>query len=277
MRQGLSISGADAFSKKLGNFAEQLGRSTRSLLAQEARALAVELGSGTAPLGLQQAGGEQNRKRVDREVRRVFASRQSPAAVFKMLQARAPQLANAYWHAFKAGKTRKMGQILTKAGLPETGTSPATLHAARTTPTAGVPKSQIPQVLVRESEVRALSRRQQLLVGAAKAGWYQAAKSLGGRVRRNLREGSEGIRRTEEIFPDYVRKISNRFSGLGGSYFTEGEIASVTIYSSVRHALDAFPDSHFIDAAIDRAGDRFYKGLAMAVRIQNLNTFKSAA
>jgi hypothetical protein len=270
------VSGTDAFARKLARFADELGRESESLVKQHARALAVELGAKTGPtLGMGSAGADKMRVRINAEVRRTFASRQDPAAVYRLLGVHAPHLAEPYWHAYKSKKTRRMGQILTAAGLP-TGASASALKTMRTGPTGNVPRDIHPLSLARESEVGALSRRQQLLVGVAKAGWHQAAKALGGRVRRNL-VADDGSRKTEEIFPEYVRKVSRKFSGqLGGARFTGGHRASATVFSNVKHAEDAI-QSHLIDQAKQDGRQKFHKALADSLRLLRMKTFRQSA
>jgi hypothetical protein len=276
MRTGLRVYGTGAFAAKLTRFASELGRDLESVVKQEARALAGEYGAATGPgMGMAQTTGDKLKRKIDSDVRRAFASRQNPQAVYRLLSTKSPQLAAAYWHAYKAKKTRRMGQILTQAGLAE-GVSSQALRGVRTNGKGGVPKNIEPLSLGREPQVAALSRRQQLLVGTAKAGWHQAAKGLGGRVRRNLTD-SDGKRRTEEIFPEYVRKVSNRFSGLGGAFFVGGEKPSATIFSSVRHAVDALISPGAIEQANERAQARFHKALLEALQWRRLRTFKQAA
>jgi hypothetical protein len=84
----------------------------------------------------------------------------------------------------------------------------------------------------------------------AMAGWYQAARGLGGRVRSNYR--INGKRQTAEKFPPTVRKTSRRFSGLGGARITgSGASMVIEVWSHVRHATDAIDEGQ--RAAIDDA------------------------
>lgn len=272
MKTGYELQGASALIAKLTKHPELISRARDSVLAQEARALCVSYGFATEPRGLQDKSAQKMAALVEGDVRAVYASRQRPSQVFALLKIHAPHLANAYWHAHKAKKTRRMGQILTAANLPQ-GLDPGALKAARTGPGARVRrKSQEPVSLATEAQVRAKVKKQQQLVGFAKAGWYAAAKALGGRVRRNYIT-TAGKRATAEIFPAYVRKLARRHPGIGGARIEAGR---VEIFTRVRHADVALTSSNYAKAT-DAARASLAKSLARAVREVNRRTFKKAA
>jgi hypothetical protein len=272
MKTGYELQGASALIAKLTKHPELIARAKDSVLAQEARALCVSYGFWTEPRGLQEKASVSLSKLVEGDVRAVFASRQSPPQVYALLQVHAPQLAKASWHAYKAKKPRRMGQILTAANLPQ-GIDPGALKAARTGPGARVRrKTQRPVSLATEAQVRARVKTQQRLVGFAKAGWYAAAKALGGRVRRNY-VTNEGKRATAEIFPDFVRKLARRHPGIGGARVSPGR---VEIFTNVRHADVALTSSNYMTAT-DNARASLAKSLKKAVHEVNRRTFGGKA
>lgn len=246
-----------------------INREIDSILRQEARALCVSYGFASEPRGLQERSAERALKVVEGDVRAVFASRQDASKVFRLLETRNPGLAKAYWHAYKSKNPRRMGQILTQAGLPE-GIDVAALKAARTGPGGRVNrKQQVPVSVATEPQVRARVRKQQQLVGFAKAGWYAAARAVGGRIRRNYVTAA-GQRKTAEIFPSYVRRIARRYPGIGGAWMRAG---MVEVFTSVRHADVALTPDHYA-AATDVGRMNLAKNLAAAVRALNERQFR---
>ena len=262
MRTGYDLAGADALIRRLQAHPEAIARKADSILKQEARALAVAYGAATEPAGMDDSSANKFRKTVEGDVRAVYASRQDAGRVFALLQSRNPELAKAYWHAYKSKQPRRMGQILTQAGLPQ-GIDPAALKRARTGAGGRVRrKGLVPASLASEAQVRAFARKQVQLVGFAKAGWYAAARALGGRARRNDRDAATGKRSTAEIFPPYVRKIQRRFPNIGGAQWFPGR---VEIFTRVRHAGTAMPagkqDAAYVKATISLA-NALAKGVA---------------
>jgi hypothetical protein len=181
-----------------------------------------------------------------------------------MMKVHAPQLANAYWHAIKSQKPRAAEEILRKANLPK-GLAPADHRAARTGKKGRVAKLASPVTLATEPQLRAYTGKKQKLVGFAKAGWAAAAKAIGGRVRRNIREAG-GNRRTEEIFPPHIRKLASRFPGAGGArYSVSGMIHRLEIFTNVRYAQEA-TNPALMASAESRAKDSFTKAIAQSLQ-----------
>lgn len=238
---GVKVTGARAAGNKLTRYAGALQREVVSILKQEARAHAVEMGSATMPgPGFGETNAAKFQDRVEADVRKIFASKQDPGSIFALMKVHAPHLAGAYWHAHKSNKPRAAADIMRKANLP-TGIDPAALKKARTGKKGRVPGPKQPVSLATEAQVRVIVRRQRGLVGLAKAGFYQAAKGLGGRVRRNI-VSPAGKRQTEEIFPAYVRKLARKFPDIGGASVTGGlNNPRVEVYSNVPHAGAALP------------------------------------
>jgi len=272
MKIGYDVRGASALIQKLTDHPDLINRTADSVLAQEGRALCVSYGFMSEPRGLQEKSGAKLSNVVEGDVRSVFASRQDAAKVFRLLQSRDPGKAKAYWHAYKSGDKRRMGQILTSANLPQ-GIDPGALKAARTSPGARVNrKTQIPVSLASEAQVRARVRKQQQLVGFAKAGWYAAARALGGRIRKNY-VTPLGKRATAEIFPAYVRKISRRYPSIGGARVLPGR---VEVFTNVRHANVALDSGDYVTAT-DNARASLAKNLLIAVGEVNRRKFGRAA
>ena len=273
---GVRTTGSQELARKLRNYSIDLRRESVSILKQEARAHAVQLGSLTMPgPGFNETNAAKFRGRVDGDVRKVYASKQDPSAIYALMRKHAPLLAKAYWRAHKAGKPRAAADILRRASLPE-GIEPDALRRARTGKKGRVNGRKNPVSIATEAQVRAFSKRQSQLVGLAKAGFYAAAKAIGGRVRRAVVDDLGG-RRTEEIFPAWIRKLATRFPGLGGARVNESlDTPTVWIWTNVKHADEALSGPLYASAVSDaRANVR--KALEKAMKILNERGSKRAA
>ena len=255
----IHLRGIDRFQKRLDQVSGLVKREAASIVKQEARALAVEFGSATVP-GPGFDEPKKFRKRVEAEIRQVYASRKDPGRIYQLMMVHAPHLAGAYWRAIRLGKSRSADAILKKANLPE-GLSPGDHRTARRGKRASVARGFRPVSLAAEPSLRAYVKKKVDLVGIAKAGWYAAAKGIGGRVRRNTTV--DGKRKTIEIFPSWVRKLA-RDSRVGGATVSEGSKPSVTIWNSVKHASAALKPS-LKAAALSRANDNLRRSLKLAL------------
>lgn len=232
----IKVRGTGELRQKLLAFSSDLKRSSESLLAQEARALCVAYGAVTQPGGFEEGKMWQWRNTVERQIRKVFTNRDSIPAVAAVIYRTNPALAHAYYRAATNGKLRQAQKYLRQAGVRIGSADPALHRAARTAPKGYVPRNQIPVAVVKAPSLNAYVRRKRDEAGIAQAGWYAAAKALGGRVRRNLTDSATGRRSTEEIFPASIRKIAKRFPSLGSATVQPNRI---TIWTNVRHARGA--------------------------------------
>ena len=264
----IKVTGARAAGNQLARYAASLQREVGSILRQEARAHAVELGSASMPgPGMGEDNAVKFAARVENDVRKVYASKQDPGSIFALMKIQAPHLAGAYWRAHKSNNPRAAADIMRRANLPG-GINPADLKAARTGKKGRVPGARAPVSLATEAQVKVMVRKQRQLVGFAKAGWACAAKGIGGRVRRNT-VSAGGRRGTEEIFPKFVRDIARKFPGLGGAAVTGGLTnPRVRIWTSVKHAAAALPP-RLHAAAADRARARVTAQICAAARALN--------
>lgn len=276
MRVKVQAHGARELASQLRDYPAILHRETESILRQQARALCLEYAGATMPgPGFDAAKDQKFKQRVAGDVGRVFASKDRPGSVFAAIQRVNPALAGAYWWgAVKKDNPTAAERILRLANIPR-GLSAAALKAARTDPYARVPKTQQPVSLAPAPQVRALVKKQTALVGFAKAGWVAAANSLGGRVRKNIRN-DDGTRTTEERFPKSVRDLARKFPGIGGSTYTSsGGRHTLTIFTNVRHARNAMNEP-LQRSAEDRAQQRFTKAIGHALRALNKKLRRAA-
>jgi hypothetical protein len=277
MKTGIKVN-ASGFLRKMKEFPQLLAREQESVLKQEARALSTRYAQCTAPaygLAFDPAKAEGMKKRVESEVNRVFLTRAQGGRVYDAIKRRSPQLATAYWAAWKSKNTRAQTRIMREAGLAIGPLAPATHKAARTGSMARVPKSFQATEMVSQPQLRAYARRQAALVGFAQAGWYAAARGLGGRVRRNL-VSATGKRSTAESFPPYIRKLANKHSGIGGArVLTSGSTTRVEIWTGVRHARAAMPD-RLRTLAEDEARRKVASALLESVRAINRKKLHAA-
>lgn len=269
------ITGASSLAKKLKTQGDLMGREVVSVLKQEARALAIAYGMETTPPA---SGGDRAvagfAARIEKEVGRVFVSRDNPSAVYRLMEKASPELAQAYWAAYKSKdpkQLRRMPGMVRAAGLKEGGASASGLRPYRTGKGARVGSVDVGESLVKGNEQKKLVKEQQGKIGVGKAGWYQAALSLGGRVRRNL-VSATGKRSTEEVFPAYVRKVSKKFHGLGGAFVGTDRVA---IWTNVTYAEAALPSAKRRSAEAT-ARENIAKAMQAAVTALNKKSFKSA-
>jgi hypothetical protein len=257
MAHGMKVIGADAFGKKLGKYPELVGRTVESVLKQEARALCIKLGGAAMPVGLTETARVQaHRAKVARQIGEVYVSQDRKNAIAAEIKRRSPDLARAYVRASREGNEAQMRRYMREAGLVIGGLNPAVHRNARTGQYGKVEMSG-PREVVSKPQLDAFIRKKQANVGTAKAGWYAAAKALGGRIRRNL-VADDGRRSTIEIFPAYVKKIARKFPGLGGAKVMPGR---VEIFTNVRHAEEAY-----LGMAVDDA--IYYGKLSFKVAIE---------
>ncbi len=277
MKTGMKVN-VGGFLKKLREHPQLVAREQESVLRQEARALAVRYAKCTAPaygLEFDPARAEGMKKRVHGEVFRAFLTRRQGGRIYDLIKRRSPQLAAAFWKAWKDKNERAQTRIMREAGIFPGKLDPGVHKAARTGRGSRVPEGHQAREMVSETQLRAYAKRQAALVGFAQAGWYAAARGLGGRVRRNL-VSATGKRSTVESFPAYVRKLANRHPGIGGArVLSAGHTARVAIWTGVRHAKYALP-GHLMDLAVDEARRNVARAMAHAVRELNRKNFKAA-
>lgn len=236
----MRVFGASEFDRKMQRLTAELGRDLPSLVKQAARSGAQNYGFHTAPYGFDEP--EVFRATIEAEVRRVFATRDQPSAVYLLIRQVDPVKAEAYWAAHKKGSKRRALDILNSVSIRK-GADLAVLRDARKGRAGHVPKKIQPRALVTTAELNAMVKRQQKLAGFAKAGWYAAARGIGGRVRTNFTR-DDGTRGTKETFPAFIRKLANGNAGIGGARQGGGETHYwVEIFSNVRHAINALPES----------------------------------
>jgi len=274
MKTRLKVIDAQSLQRLLKQQGKAMAAESEKILKMMARALASDYGRQTDP---PDAFGpdvvEKYKARIARENRYVFPTREDAGKVFELIKQRDPVLANAYYHAVKSQKVSQAAALMRKAGLPQGSPTVAALKAARTLARARVSSRSAPVTLLRASESRRFTREQQNKVGTAKAGWHQAAKAIGGRVRSNFVD-ADGKRSTAERFPKYVRNVSRRYGDLGGAIVGEGRIV---IYSNVRHASEALNERRKASAESD-AQERVLKAVRIMISkmVEKFNRYTAA-
>lgn len=256
--------------EEFGRFAERMGsvvgRSVDSILGQEGRGLCIELGGATMPgPGFGESNAQAFRGRVEREVKQVFPSRADKEHVVGLVARRSRELAAGLRRVMKENpggweRDPQALRYLRAAGVKVEALNPAVHRAARTGPKGRVPKGYKASGIVGVQAQRAYVRQQRERVGLAKAGWYAAAKAIGGRVRRSVVR--DGRRTSVEVFPAYVRRLARKFPDLGGAVVSAGR---VEVFSNVRHAGEAMPYTLYL-RAVEEARVRVRRALVESVR-----------
>jgi hypothetical protein len=256
MKFTIKSSGFKVIRTRWERMAQRLNRELPSLVMQAARTCAINMGYHTQPYGFSEVTANQFKLAVAAEVARVFTTRQQASGVYLLMRRVDPVKAEQYWAAHKKGSHRRALDILNSVALPNQPDI-SVLKAARVSKNAHVPKRYTPRVLLTAPQQRALIKQQQDLVGLAKAGWYQAARSLG-RVRSGVVR-ADGSRTSEEIFPNYIRRVARQHAGLGSSRLThQRNHARCTVSTNVRHANNALSSVNRAKAQ-DSANEAFRK------------------
>jgi len=273
MATGMKVIGADAFAKKLGNYPKLVDRTIESVLKQEARAVCVSLGASTMPFGLTESPRvEGQRQKVEKQVRQVFLTSASGPGMERLITRRSPALGAAFRRARKEGNKAQMARYMADAGVSEVSLNPSVHRSARTSYYGGVEKGYQAIDLVPQQQLETYVGKRRANVGIAKAGWYAAAKALGGRIRRNL-VADDGKRSTVEIFPAYIKQLARKNHGLGGAKTTPGR---VEVFSNVAHARAAILD-FALDDALYRAEQSFLATLKKSLARIRERGFRDAA
>ena len=265
----LTLKGADPFITALKKHPQRISRTVESVLKQEARALCVELGAATAPVGMKDGSAHKLRVRIEQDIKRLFPAVGNQWRVFEMIKKSDEKLARAYWHAVKSGDDEALIRIMRRA-KPTRGIDRAGHQAARND-RGQVPGDAEPIALVTKGRRSAYIKARIKKAGLAKAGWYQAARALGGRVRTRSRKTGKSVER----FPKYVRSLA-KTSGLGGASFTGGIRARARVWNIVRYIGEALPEDRY-HRAVDNAQVSFVRALNESVLRANKRAFSRRA
>jgi hypothetical protein len=263
----LKLKGADDYLAALKRHPEKVGRTTESLLRQEARALATNLAAVTLPLGMGENKASNLKARIEADVSRLFPTTDSAWQVYELIKQSSPKHAAAYWQAYKSSDERAMLNILRRAKVPR-GLNPGDHQSQRKG--GKVPGNAAPISLAPPGRRAAYIRRRQKKAGLAKAGWYAAATALGGRVRTRSARTGKSVQR----FPKYVRTLG-KTPGIGGANFLGGPRARARIWNTVSYIGSALPDTLYYQA-LDRAQLDFVRALNRSVAYLNQNKFNKS-
>jgi hypothetical protein len=241
---------------------ERINREVESLLKQEARVLATEIAhTATPPFGFDEPIAW--RMRIAKEVRQVFGSFDGPHNIFEAIKKRNRGAAAGFIRAYRKKDYARMQKIAASFGIVP-GITKQVHRAARTGRKASVPRNHEPVRIGKESEVERYVAQRMRFAGLVKAGWYVAAKSMGGRIRRVIYTPG-GKRSTEERFPAWIRKLA-RVGNLGSSRFSgSGTKMRVTLTNHVRYASEAVDRRNF-STALAHARENFVKALQRSIR-----------
>ena len=260
----IKTKGATDFLEALKKHPEKIARTTESIVKQEARSLAVNLGAATLPTGMGEGSNKKLQKRIEDDIKRIFPSKDNAWKVFEYLKRDDERLAKAFWVAYKSQDQKAQTRILRRAKLPK-GIDPAAHQSARRK--GKVPPDAKSISFAPDTRLNAYMRRTQKKAGLAKAGWAAAANALGGRVRTRSRATGKSIQR----FPKFVRTLQKR-SNIGGALFRGGPRAYAKIWNIVPYIGDALPENLYYNA-LDQAEREFVNALNRSVQYLNKNRF----
>lgn len=266
----VTTTGADKWDRKMARFAAELKRAMPSLVNQAARSCAIQYAYASLPVGFNDP--EKFKITIISEVARVFITRENASGVYLMIRDVDPVKAEAYWAAHKKGSARRAADILNSVNICRS-TDISILKNARTGKNGHVPKRIKPRSLVTKGERSAIVNRQVKLAGFAKAGWVNAGRSLGGRLRTN-NVSSTGVRSTSETIPAWLRAVANKHKNTGGSYTGSTETSAFAeIYTSVRHGEEPALWAGAQDSADEMARSYFVNACTEAIHILKSRIF----
>jgi hypothetical protein len=158
-----------------------------------ARTFAAVAARNTLPYGAYDEPTEAAMLTVQNQIKRTQPTIDQLGSMWQDLKAVDKGLAAAMWTAYKDRKMGTVKQIIedlsVQGGFTHGAASYEVHKKARTGIRRSVPKNHKPTHIVTSSQgaVNTLVKKKQATIGAAKAGWAAAAKSLGGSV--SAREG----------------------------------------------------------------------------------------
>jgi len=268
MNIDFNIEGLDRINQKLAKYPERLAKETLSQLKMEARSLSKDLAYETSPRGFGERARRQIAKSIDRDVRRLFPENElttgNASQVYDILESHFDKgVADAFWLQFKSGNHEKASKFLRRRGLPR-GVR-AEEYETRRKQKGGVGRKPI--ALAARSRIESMIRKKQKRIGMAKAGWYQAARGVGGRLRTTSSASGKAV----AAFPKWVI-AAGRGLNLGGARVVAGANPSVTIFSDVRHGRKALKQG-VMTRALARTELRMKKVLAKKIEAENRKNF----
>jgi hypothetical protein len=266
MNVDFKISGIERISGKMTRHPERLAKEALTQLRTQARSLCRDLAFETAPVGFGERARRGIAKSIERDLRRMFPANQLGPAnggrIYELVEhVFDKETADAFWYHYKAGDYNRAGRIMRRRGIPRTVDEAAYERARRDGKLNGPPIA-----LAAPSRVNALLKRKLKRIGMAKAGWYQAARGVGGRLRVTTGTGA-----TKAAFPKWVIAAGSGLS-LGGAGVRGGDRPRVVIYSKVRHGRRALGDA-VMGRAIKRTERRMGKIMEKAIEAKNRKTF----
>lgn len=268
MNVGFQIDGLDRMNERLARHPERLAMAAESQLKMQARFLARDLARETAPVGFGERARAGIAKRVAQDVRLMFPANQlsqrNASRVYELIKAEFDEgTADAFWREWRKGNRAKAERYMRRRGIKR-GVDENEYERRRK---AGDLRGA-PIALAAESRVESMIRRRQKRVGMAKAGWYQAARGVGGR----LRVTNSGNGKTVAAFPKWVIAAGSGLA-LGGATVQSGPRPMVTIFSNVRHGKKALR-REVMAKALAATQVRLRKVVEQAVKAENKKRFK---
>lgn len=127
----------------------------------------------------------QGRRKVAADIRRVFITAN---VAYREMRSRNPDIAKAFWKAYKAGDDTTARELLRQSGVRyDTAVfldqPSSAMHRAARTRSGGVPKNEAPRAIIRDAgSLRDYLRGRQMNVGYLKSPWARVAVALGKRA-----------------------------------------------------------------------------------------------
>jgi hypothetical protein len=257
------IIGLDRARAKIRRTGPVVRKTSRELLTQEARLVAISCAKSSQPFGTGDAARKAGRDRVSADIYKVYAT---PGKAYADIARRNERAAKAFWAALNHGDFERALGILRKDGtllrsVPIGLFDDGALHrGARNSHTGRVAASQRPLLIVRDPSRLAayIERKRQPNVGFGKSCWAGLARVLG---------SIRGLRTSGDITANWITRQAGpgivRWSGTADSPI-------ITITSKVSYASQILlPRDRNI--AISIAQSRLRKSLLTAIRAELRN------
>jgi hypothetical protein len=257
-----SVSGIDRARAKIRSIGPIVRKTSRQLLTQEARLIAISLAKSSQPFG---TGADARRAGLFRTLSDIYQVYATPGHAYSDIGSQ--KAAKAFWWAIKNGKADKAQGILRWGGnllrnVPIGNFDDGALHKQNRDPHTGRVRVKTAKLIVTDpSRVATYVAERQSHVGFGKSGWVTVARLLvsSGAIR--------GLKTSGDITANWI----TRQSGPGTVVWSgTDENLHVTLTSKVRYASQILPERDK-RIAISIAQSRLRKSLLTAIRAEMRN------
>lgn len=250
------IIGLDRARAKIRAIGPVVHKTSRELLTQEARLVAISCAKSSQPFGTGANSQKLGQLRVSADIYKVYAT---PGKAYADIANE--KAAKAFWWAIKNGKADKALGILRKDGnllrrVPIDNFDGGALHMQSRNSNTGRVRLKTPLMIVRDpSRLETYIKKRQANVGFGKSAWAGIARELG---------SIRGLRTSGDITANWITR--QRGSGDVAWSGSEQNLI-VTLTSRVSYASQILPVGA-MRTAVEIARNRLHKSMIAAYRAE---------